>query len=222
MTTEQIAKPDTDDGGASQAAQPRHKQSEHRLWWIKPIIQPMLLLAAGLLAIIVLGAAQKIGWISVGGGGAGTHASTADKNVRYICPMMCTPPQNEPGRCPVCAMELVPAATEGANSSELSIQVDPVARRVAHIRTVPAKAVSLTREIRAIGELSYDEGSLRTIAAYVDGRLERLYADYTGVVVQKGDHLALVYSPQLYSSQIELLVAKRAREQSRFTALPGT
>ncbi len=68
----------------------------------------------------------------------------------------------------------------------------------------------MTRTLRAIGELSYDEGSLKTLSAYVDGRLDRLVADYTGVVVKKGDHLALVYSPRLYSSQIEFLLAKKA------------
>ena len=66
-----------------------------------------------------------------------------------------------------------------------------------------------------MGELSYDEGMLKTIAAYVDGRLERLYADYTGVVVEKGDDLALLYSPELYSGQFELLVAKEARAREK-------
>ena len=77
----------------------------------------------------------------------------------------------------------------------------------------------MTRTIRAIGELSYDEGALKTISAYVDGRLERLYADYTGVVVKKGDHLALVYSPRLYSAQVELLLARKSREESRSATL---
>jgi len=121
----------------------------------------------------------------------------------------------------VCAMELVPASSGGGSTDELSIHVDPAARRVANIRTVAVKSVPLTRKIRTIGKLSYDEGTLKAISAYVDGRLDRLYADYTGVVVEKGDHLALLYSPQLYSSQVELLVAKRAREQNRSTMLRG-
>ena len=184
-------------------------------WWIKLVLPPVLFLAAGIVLMVALGTAQKLGWISAGGGGGQQHASTGGENVRYICPMMCTPPQTEPGRCPVCAMELVPASSGGGNTDELSIQVDPAARRVANIRTAAVKAVPLTRKIRAIGELCYDEGTLKTLAAYVDGRLDRLYADYTGVVVEKGDHLALVYSPELYSSQVELLVAKRARQQNR-------
>ena len=223
MTTEQTPEPDTapEDKKTRQPEQCSQEPRMRHRWWIKLVLQPMLFLTAGILLIVALGVAQKLGWISAGGGGDPQHASTGGENVRYICPMMCTPPQTEPGRCPVCAMELVPANSGGANSDGLSIQVTPAARRVANIRTVAVKAVTLTRKIRAIGELSYDEGTLKTIAAYVDGRLDRLYADYTGMVVEKGDHLALLYSPQLYSSQVELLVAKRARAQNRSTTLPG-
>ena len=78
----------------------------------------------------------------------------------------------------------------------------------------------MTRTIRAIGELNYDEGTLKTLSAYVDGRLERLYADYTGVVVQKGDHLALVYAPRLYTGQVALLLAKKGHEDSA-AAMPA-
>ncbi len=81
----------------------------------------------------------------------------------------------------------------------------------------PAGAAGSGRSV----ELNYDEGTLKTIAAYVDGRLDRLYADYTGVVVETGDQLALLYSPQLYSSQVELLVAKRSRERRQSATFAG-
>ena len=177
----------SDGGETRQPQQCAQEQIAPGQGWIKLVLRPVLFLGAGVLLIVALGAAQKIGWISAGGGGGRQQASTGDENVRYICPMMCTPPQTEPGRCPVCAMELVPANSGGGSSDGLSIQVDPAARRVANIRTVAVKSLTLTRKIRAIGELSYDEGTLKTIAAYVDGRLDRLYADYTGVVVENGD-----------------------------------
>jgi Cu(I)/Ag(I) efflux system membrane fusion protein len=167
--------------------------------------------------IVGLGVAQRFGLISAGGGSE-RHANNGNSSSRYICPMMCTPPQSEPGRCPVCAMELVPATT-GGGGGELSIEIDPAARRVANIETVPVRAAPMSRTIRAIGELTYDEGTLKTISAYVDGRLDRLYADYTGVVVNKGDHLALVYSPRLYSSQVEYLLAKKSRDNGRNSTL---
>ncbi len=118
-------------------------------------------------------------------------------------------------------MELVPTSS-GSSERELTLEVDPAARRVANIRTTAVRSVPLVRQIRTVGQLIYDEGTLKTIAAYVDGRLERMYVDYTGAVVAAGDHLALLYSPQLYSSQVELLVAKRARAQRRAQCRGGS
>jgi len=190
----------------------KKERAAARRWWIKTLLQPLLLLAIGALLIFGLGLAQRFEWISAGGGGA-TPQVASDGDALYICPMMCTPPQTEPGRCPVCAMELVPVTSSGGDTDNLSIQVDPVARRIANIQTVAARAVPLTREVRAIGKITYNEGALATISAYVDGRLDRLFADYTGVVVNEGDQLAWLYSPQLYTTQVELLRMKRGLEE---------
>lgn len=186
-------------------------------------MKPALFLIAGVLLIVALGTAQRLGWISAGGGGGGAkhQAGPQEEDVLYICPMMCTPPLKEPGRCPVCGMELVPSSSGDGDGDNRSIEIDPASRRVANIRTVAVKSVGVSREIRVIGRLSYDEGKLKTLAAYVDGRLDRLYADYTGVVVNEGDVLALLYSPELYTAQTELLAAKRTTE-SQASSYSGT
>jgi len=188
------------------------KRPKLNRWWIKTFLPPLLFLAVGALLIAGLGLAQRLGWISEGGGGT-TQQAAGNSDTRYICPMMCTPPQTEPGRCPVCAMELVPVASSGGDTNDLSIQVDPVARRIANIQTVAVKAVPFTRRIRAIGEITYNEETLATISAYVDGRLDRLFANYTGVFVNKGYQLAWIYSPQLYTTQVELLRMKKGLEE---------
>ncbi len=186
--------------------------------YVSLVIQPLLYLACTAMLIVGLGLLQQFGFISSGGSAGGSHASGGGGNTRYICPMMCTPPQSEPGRCPVCAMELVPA-TESGNADTQSVQIDPAARRVINIQTAPVRSMAMSREIQAIGRLDYDEGALKTISAYVDGRIEKLYADYTGVVVKKDDHLALIYSPKLYSSQVELLLAMGAHNKSKGSTL---
>lgn len=192
------------------------------LSWIKLFLKPALLLVAGVLLIVALGVAQRTGWISAGGDGESSNSQsrpdTEKEGGLYICPMMCTPPLSEPGRCPVCGMELVPSSSSNGNGDGRSIEIDPVARRIAHIRTAAVRSVAASRRIRAVGRLGYDEGRLKTLAAYVDGRLDGLYADYTGVVVNKGDDLALLYSPELYTAQTELLAAKRAAERGRSSA----
>jgi Cu(I)/Ag(I) efflux system membrane fusion protein len=189
-------------------------------WWLALFIRPALLLVSGIILIAALGLAQRAGFITAGGSG-GHNTNTADESIRYICPMMCTPPQSEPGRCPVCAMELVPAASGSGKSDAHSVHIETAARRVANIRTVTVQSTPVERTIRAVGVMSYDEGRLKTISAYVDGRLERLYANYTGVVVKEADSLALVYSPRLYSSQVEFLSARTISPETRSTRLQG-
>ena len=204
---------------ATECEQRVRQQRENWRWLLKLAIQPLLFLSAGALLIAGLGTAQRLGWMSAGGTAGHKQVANSDKNAQYICPMMCTPPQPEPGRCPVCGMELVSTSSGAAGGDSRSIQIDPAARRLANIQTVAVKSIPLMRSIRAIGELSYDEGTLKTISAYVDGRIEKLYADYTGVVVTKGDRLALLYSPQLYSGQVELLLAKKAHDDQQNVTL---
>jgi Cu(I)/Ag(I) efflux system membrane fusion protein len=64
--------------------------------------------------------------------------------------------------------------------------------------------------LQTVGAIAIDESRQATIAAYIDGRLERLFADYTGIHINRGDHLAVIYSPQLYAAQVEYLEAGRA------------
>jgi Cu(I)/Ag(I) efflux system membrane fusion protein len=119
-------------------------------------------------------------------------------------------------------MELVPASGNRAGGDNTSIMIDPATRRVANIRTEPAALKTASRQIRVVGQIHYDEGKLKTLAAYVDGRIDRMYADYTGVVVNKGDELALLYSPRLYTAQTELLSAQRAAEQTNASLDSGS
>lgn len=131
-------------------------------------------------------------------------ASESKTAHRFICPMMCTPPQGEPGKCPVCAMELV-KADSGSGGGERSVSIDAAARRILGIRTEESKLGEVYRTIRTVGEIDYDEERVSMISAYVDGRIEELFAEYVGVKVAKGDALAILYSPQLYSAQVEFL-----------------
>ncbi|TWT35345.1 Cation efflux system protein CusB precursor [Posidoniimonas corsicana] len=127
---------------------------------------------------------------------------------RYICPMMCTPPQSEPGKCPVCAMDLVKASADAGGQGR-SVSIDAAARRILGIRTAQVSRREVYRQISTVGRIEYDEKRVSTIAAYVDGRLEELFADYEGVQVAKGDPLAVLYSPALYSAQVEFLSSLR-------------
>lgn len=123
--------------------------------------------------------------------------------------------QPSPGRCPICGMELVPASSAGAGAlDEFAVQIEPAQRRLANIETADVKTGPLEDVLQTVGAIAIDESRQATIAAYVDGRLERLFADYTGVHINKGDHLAIIYSPQLFGAQVEYLESRRALSAS--------
>ena len=184
------------------------------LFALRFVAGPLLFFAAGLALLAIVGVAQRTGWISSGGSSDPAENTSTVADVDYICPMMCTPPQKEPGRCPVCAMELVPASGGSAGGDERSVVVDPATRRVANIQTASVQRMAMNRTVRAVGEVSYDEGKMKTISAYTNGRFDKMYVDYTGAVVRKGDRLAEFYSPDLYSAQVEFLQAGDAVSRS--------
>lgn len=173
------------------------------------------------LILFMIGVAQRSEWITANGfSGGGESEAVVDAGAgddkRYICPMMCTPPSTEPGRCPVCAMELV-EATGGGSGDGISVTIEPAARRLVGIQTATSKIGEMNRTIRTIGSIDFDESRLSTISAYIDGRLEELYADYVGVKVKKGDDLALIYSPKLYSAQTEFVTSIESKSVGRFS-----
>ena len=138
--------------------------------------------------------------------GAGDAAATD-----YTCSMHPNVRQAEPGKCPLCGMDLIPVASDAAESrSPREIKLTPSARKLAQVVTAPVERKAVTADVRMVGKIAYDETRVRRITAWVPGRLERLFVDYTGIPVKKGDHMVVVFSPELISAQRELIEAKRA------------
>jgi len=179
-------------------------------WLVRTGVQAATVVVVAGLIFFLLGVAQRTKWLTADGFSAGSSETIAGadsgEDKRYICPMMCTPPSTEPGRCPVCAMELV-EATGGGGGDGISVTIEASARRLIGIQTAISKMGEVNRTIRTIGSIDFDESRLSTISAYIDGRLEKMYANYAGVKVNEGDDLALIYSPQLYTAQTEFITS---------------
>ena len=117
----------------------------------------------------------------------------------------------KPGKCPICFMDLIPLRSgSDVELGPRQLRLSETARKLAQIETSPAIRAFAAAEIRMVGKLAYDETKLAYITAWVPGRLDRLFADYTGVTVKRGDHLVRMYSPELLAAQEELLQAKVA------------
>lgn len=182
-------------------------------WWMSRLGKIGGFFATGLLLIVLLGFAQRIGWIREGSLTATTSSTDSSHDV-FTCPMHPQIRQPVPGRCPICAMALAPATASSTDLDGLAVKIEPAQRRLANIQTAAVTSQPVSTTIRTIGAVEIDESRQATIASYIEGRVERLFADYTGVEVDPGDHLAVVYSPQLYSAQVEYVEARRMLDKS--------
>ena len=134
----------------------------------------------------------------------------------WTCVMHLNIQQPKPGKCPICGMDLIPVtpSTKEETGSLRQITLSKAARELAKIQTTPVERRFVTAEVRMVGKVAYDETRLGYITAWIPGRLDRLFVDYTGVAVNKGDHMVYMYSPELYATQEELITAvKSMREQ---------
>ena len=185
-------------------------------WWLRPIYHAAVLLAAIVLAIYLVGLAQRQGWIQPVTESESTSVATTTtvSDTQYICPMMCTPPLPEPGRCPVCGMELVPTSTGDERADAKSVTIPQADRRLIGIKTVPARRAAVERQVRGVGVLEVDERLRARIPADVGGRVESLFVNFTGQPVRSGDALVKLYAPDLYAAQTELLTLKKTRRSS--------
>lgn len=127
----------------------------------------------------------------------------------WTCSMHPQIRQPKPGKCPICFMDLVPVdSSGGAGLREISFSKD--ALKLMEIQTSPVERKFVEAQIRMVGKVDYDETRLKHITAWVPGRIDRLYVDFTGMQVIKGDHMVYLYSPELISAQAEFLQAAKS------------
>lgn len=79
----------------------------------------------------------------------------------------------------------------------------------------------LEDEVRTVGIVNFDETRIAEVAPKVGGFIERLYVDFTGRPVRRGEPLLEIYSPELVAAQEELLLAGRLDERLGESAVPG-
>jgi Cu(I)/Ag(I) efflux system membrane fusion protein len=132
----------------------------------------------------------------------------------WTCAMHPQIRQPKPGKCPICFMDLIPvAATEGRVGAR-QIVFSEDALKLMEVETTPVERKFVEAEVRMVGKVEYDESRVKEIAAWVPGRIDRLYVDFTGTLVRKDDHMVYLYSPQLLSAQSELLQAVKAVQET--------
>lgn len=150
--------------------------------------------------------------------GAASAALTAPAPVTWTCSMHPQIQQPDEGDCPICGMDLIPLEPENAGGGERVLSMSEGSRALADLQTSPVTRFFPETQVRLSGRLEYDETRLKSLTARFPARIETLFVNYTGIPVQRGEHLADVYSPELLNAQRELLTARRADPSSLMTA----
>lgn len=137
----------------------------------------------------------------------------------YTCSMHPWIQEDKPGPCPVCGMKLQPkykqsptSQTVGHESHSNTVYVSAEEERLLGLRTVVLTDSTLGGSIRTIGRVEVNEERLEHVHTRFDGWIEELYVNTVGQSVKKGDPLFAIYSPEVVTSQEELLLALNARE----------
>lgn len=132
----------------------------------------------------------------------------------YTCGMHPEIISDEPGNCPICEMKLTPIKNDGddSGSSEGIVKIDPVMQQNMNLKSVPIERRDFSISITTNGMFAVDERSEHIITSKVNGWVEKLFVNYTGMQVIRGKKLLSLYSPELVAAQQELKSALKYRQ----------
>ncbi|QHI36560.1 Cation efflux system protein CusB [Kordia antarctica] len=141
------------------------------------------------------------------------HSVEIVSNQMWTCSMHPQIMREEPGDCPICGMDLIPAETgaEGLNANEIKMTENAMA--LANIQTSVVEQGQVgDNSLKLSGKIMTNEESNAVQVTYFGGRIEKLYVNSTGERVSAGQRLATIYSPELVAAQQELLTASSLKE----------
>jgi Cu(I)/Ag(I) efflux system membrane fusion protein len=143
------------------------------------------------------------------GAASAPGAAEAEEISYWTCPMHPSVHAPHAGKCPICGMALVPVLRREIESGE--IRIDEERRQRVGIRTARVEPGVLDLGLRAVGRVTADETALVDVSVKVRGWIAKLEVDSLGAPVRRGDVLFLLYSPELYATQQELLQALKSQ-----------
>ena len=143
-------------------------------------------------------------------GGSTAEADEGSGDAVWTCSMDPQVKQPKPGKCPICGMDLIKMKKGETPTSSVdpnAVMLSDEALALANVETAVVGAPVGSKEIRLFGKIEPDQRLQQSQSAYVAGRIERLMINAVGDAVSKGQTLALIYSPELYTATQELVSA---------------
>ncbi len=172
---------------------------------------------------ITMFAGLFFGWLFFGGSENG-KTNTNEEEVKihdhseesgiWTCSMHPQIKMDKEGDCPICGMDLIPLESGGDDDAIAfdEIQMSESAMKLAAIQTALVKKGKAKKTINLLGKVQADERRISELTARFGGRIEKLYVNFTGQNVSKGQKLATIYSPELIAAQRELLEASKFKD----------
>lgn len=155
---------------------------------------------------------------------AGHQRESAVKQV-YYCTMHPNYTSDRAGQCPICGMTLVLKKEEKGQKVEDiekgEVFISPQKQQLIGVQTAKVGFVRLQKEILAKGIVDYNEQRVFNVNTKFEGWIEKLFVNYTGKLVNKGDALFTIYSPELVSAQEEYLLSLKNRDIGKNSQFEG-
>ncbi len=182
------------------------------------------LIAIGLLSLLIGLFTGKF-WGGDASQNQGVTKQEQAKEEIYTCSMHPQIRQKEPGKCPICGMDLVPVSeVEQSNSnSNITLTMSESAIALANIETYIVSRGMVTEKagngIPLLGKIDLDEaGGTSELVSHIPGRIEKLFLRSEGEKVFRGQKIAVIYSPELVQAQYELLEAVKMKNKELISA----
>lgn len=141
------------------------------------------------------------------------HSEEETKAEVWTCSMHPQIRMDKPGKCPICAMDLITVNQSGTSGMDpAAVHLTKESAALANVLTSIVSTQNPVKELRLYGKVQADERLLQNQVAYIPGRIEKLMVNFTGEMVRKGQPLALIYSPELVTAQQELLEAAKTKQ----------
>lgn len=177
---------------------------------INQIISERPLLAIGVTLVVGL----LLGWMFFGGNGSAGSSEVAIEehdhlnDLIHTCSMHPQIRNEGPGSCPICGMDLIPVETNSDEDlGEHAIVLSASAIKLAEVETSIIEKRVASNNLLLSGKIKADERRVMELTAHFPGRIEKLFVNYTGQKVYKGQVLAKVFSSELITAQKELFEA---------------
>jgi RND family efflux transporter MFP subunit len=113
---------------------------------------------------------------------------------------------------PVYASEPQPGTRTTSTLPPGSVRISPERQQVIGVKFATVDTGGASRTIRTVGKVAVDETRVGHVHTRIEGWIEKVFVDFTGDVVKKGQPMLTIYSPEMLASEEELLLAARAKD----------